>query len=195
MLSKSKFSFLAALLMVAGLSTAQADSMGTLGFADIGAPTVSPGTSINGATIYNIGNLVTTAANSGIFDNIPTQVLGPVSFDVTNGSSLTFGNSVLGNFQSSSITQISNSAGQVSYYIVGNFTGGSFPGATTPNPAPASFTNSFTQTPAGTGSISDSATLSVPPSPTVPEPASIVLVGLGLASVGVVARRKKTATV
>jgi len=191
MFSKSKFSFLAALMLVAGLTTAKADSMGTLGFADIGSPSVSPGTSINGATIYNIGNLVTSAANGGIFDHIPTQVLGPVSFDITNGSSLSFGNSVLGNFQSSSITQLSNSAGQVSYYVVGAFTGGSFTGATTPNPAPASFTISFTQTPANTGSISDSATLSIPPTPSnVPEPSSIVLVGLGLASIGAVARRK-----
>jgi len=192
MISKSKFSFLAALMLVAGLSTAQADSVGTLGFADIGSPSVSPGTSINSATIYNIGNMVTTAAYSGIFDNIPTQILGPASFDITNGSSLIFGNDVLGSFQSSSITQIANSAGSVSFYIVGNFTGGSFTGPTTPNPAPASFTISFTQTPANTGVISDSATLSVlPTTSNVPEPSSIVLVGLGVASVGVAARRRK----
>jgi hypothetical protein len=39
---------------------------------------------------------------------------------------------------------------------------------------------SFTQSPAGTGSISDSASISIPPE-AVPEPSTILLAGVGLA--------------
>ena len=188
--SMLRFSFVAALMLAAGV--ANADSTGSQGFADIGAPSVSPGRDINTATQFTIGSLLTNSSSTGVFAGMPTQSFGSVSFDTTVGSSLSFGNSTFGNFASTSITQLSNSAGQVSYYILGNFTGGSYTGILRPNPAPASFTVSFTQTPANTGAISDSATLSIPPAPSgVPEPSSIVLVGLGLASVGVVARRKK----
>jgi len=193
MIRKFKFAFLAALVVLGGITTSQADSVGSLGFSDIGPPYVRPTNNINTATQFTIGSLVTTTASSGIFAGLPTQILGSQTFDITNPASLSFGNSVLGQFQSTSITEISNSAGQVAFSIIGNFTGGSFTGATTPNPAPADFTISFTQTPAGTGSISDSATMSIPATlAAVPEPASVMLVGLGLVSVGVVGLRRKS---
>ncbi len=191
MLSKSKFAILAALLILGGVSSAQADSAGSVGFADIGPPYVRPTNDINTATQFTIGNLVTTAASSGVFAGLPLQILGSQTFDITNGSSLSFGNSVLGQFQSTSITEISNSAGQVAFSIIGSFTGGSYTGTLNPTPAPAEFTISFTQTPAGSGAISDSATLSIP-SNIVPEPSSIVLVGMGLASVAAVRLRRKS---
>ncbi len=187
--SMLRFSFVAALMLAAGV--ANADSTGSQGFADLGTP-AAVGGNINTATQFTVGSLITNSSSTGVFAGIPTQSFGSVSFDTTVGSSLSFGNSTFGNFASTSITEISNSAGQVSFYVLGNFTGGSYTGTLSPNPAPASFTVSFTQTPAGTGAISDSSTLSIPPVPSgVPEPSSIVLVGLGLASVGVVARRKK----
>ena len=191
MMNHLRASFVAALVVAAGFSAAKADSVGSQGFADLGSP-VAVGGNINTATQFTVGSLITNSASTGVFSGIPTQSFGSVSFDTTVGSSLSFGNSTFGNFASTSITEISNSAGQVSFYVLGNFTGGSYTGTLSPNPAPASFTVSFTQTPAGTGAISDSSTLSIPPVPSgVPEPSSIVLVGLGLASVGVVARRKK----
>ncbi len=190
MMRKGTVSVVAALVLAAGFSAAKADSVGTLGFADIGSPSVSPGTDINAATIFNIGNLNSTGSNSGVFAGIPSQGFGAVSFDTTNPTSLSFGNAVFGSFVSTSITQTSNSAGQVSYFILGDLTGGTYTGTLTPNPAPASFTISFTQTPAGTGAISDSATLAVPAN-TVPEPSAVMLVGLGVVSMGIVARRKR----
>ncbi len=192
MMNHLRASFVAALVVAAGFSAAKADSVGSQGFADLGSP-VAVGGNINTATQFTVGSLITNSASTGVFSGIPTQSFGSVSFDTTVGSSLSFGNSTFGSFQSTSITQISNSAGQVSFYILGSFSGGSYTGTLTPtDPAPASFTISFTQTPAGSGAISDSATLSIPPAPSgVPEPSSIVLVGLGLASVGAVARRKK----
>ena len=57
-------------------------------------------------------------------------------------------------------------------------------------PTAASFTLAFTQTPANTGGISDSATLAIPAG-VVPEPSSITMVGMGLAALGVVGARRK----
>ena len=182
----------AAVVMALSISTTRADSIGSQGLSDIGAPTVSPGTSINTATVFNIGNMVTTGSSDGVFNNLPTQILGAVSFDITNPTSLAFGNATFGFFNSTSITEISNTLGQVSFYVLGDMTGGSYTGTLTPNPAPASFTISFTQTPFNTGAISDSGTLSIPPASAIPEPSSMVLVGLGVASLGALRYRRKS---
>jgi len=191
MISNIRASFVAALVIAASFTAAKADSTGSQGFADLGSPSANTG-NINTATQFTIGSLITNSVSNGVFAGISTQSFGSVSFDTTNPTSLTFGNAIFGTFSSTSITEISNSAGQVSFYVLGNFAGGSYTGTLTPDPAPASFTISFTQTPAGSGAISDSSTLSIPPAPSgVPEPSSIVLVGLGIASVGAVARRKK----
>jgi len=189
-----RVSFAAALMFAA--TVAKADSVGSQGFADLGSPSVSPGADINNATQFTIGSLITNSNSLGVFAGISTQSFGSVTFDTTNPTSLSFGNATFGTFSSTSITQTSNTAGSVSFNILGNFVGGSYTGTLTPNPAPASFTISFTQTPAGTGAISDSSSLSIPPvASSVPEPSSIMLVGLGVVSMGVVARRKKAAVV
>ena len=188
-----RVSFAAALMFAA--TVAKADSVGSQGFADLGSPSANTG-NINTATQFTIGSLITNSNSTGIFAGMPTESFGAVSFDTTNPTSLSFGNATFGTFSSTSITQTSNTAGSVSFNILGNFVGGSYTGTLTPNPAPASFTISFTQTPAGTGAISDSSSLSIPPvASSVPEPSSIMLVGLGVVSMGVVARRKKAAVV
>ena len=195
MISNIRASFVAALVIAASFTAAKADSAGTLGLVDIGTPTVGGG-NIDTATVFNIGNLFTTGSATGVFAGLANQTLGPVSFDTTNPTSLTFGNSTMGTFTSTSITQIANVTGQVSYYIAGNFVGGSYTGTLTPNPAPASFQINFSQVGGPGTAITDSSTLSIPPSPnSVPEPSSIMLVGLGVVSMGVVARRKKAAIV
>jgi hypothetical protein len=82
---------------------------------------------------------------------------------------------------STSIMQFDNTTpGSTSMYILGTYTGGTFDPGTS---GAASFTISWTQTPAGSGGISDSATLSIPPAPPpgrIPEPATLVM---GLTSV------------
>ena len=154
-------------------------STGSQAFADIGAPTVDSG-NINTGTSFTIGNLISTGANAGYFTGLSTQIFGPVAFSPAVGSSLSFGNATFGSFLSTSITEQTNVAGERSFYVLGNYTAGTFDPALAPNPAPASMIVSFTQSPAGTGSISDSASLSIPPE-AVPEPSTILLAGVGLA--------------
>lgn len=154
-------------------------STGSQAFADIGAPSVDSG-NINTATSFTIGNLISTGANAGYFTGLPTQIFGPVAFSPAVGSSLSFGNAAFGSFLSTSITEQTNVAGERSFYVLGNYTAGTFDPALAPNPAPASMIVGFTQSPAGTGSISDSASISIPPA-AVPEPSTILLAGVGLA--------------
>jgi hypothetical protein len=172
-----------ALLLACTVGTAQAASVtGTQAFADIGAPTANTG-DINTSTTFTIGDWVSSASQSGIFT--PTSMpagtnIGPVTFSVGSATSFAITNSVFGTFNSTSITEGLTSPGVVFFYILGNYTPGTVsPGGTL---QPASFTISFTQTPAHTGSISDSGTFSVPPAqnPFVPEPSTLVM---GLTSV------------
>lgn len=174
-----------------------ADSNGSQGFADIGSPSANTG-NINTATTLTIGNMISTGASIGYFSGLPTQIFGPVAFTVATGTSVTFGNAQFGTFTSTSITEQTNVPGERSFYILGSYTPGTFNPALTPNPAPASFTVGFTQSPISSGAISSSATLSIPPA-AVPEPSTLVLAGVGMATVLVVdqgrrhRRRRKAA--
>jgi hypothetical protein len=168
-------------------------SSGSQGFADIGAPSVDSG-NINTGTSFTVGNMISTGASIGYFSGLTTQILGPVTFNSSVGSSLSFGNGTLGTFTSTSITEQTNVPGERSFYISGNFTAGSFNPALTPSPAPASVVIGFTQSPAGTGAISDSATLSIPPA-AVPEPSTIVLATVGMAAAVDADRMRRRGTV
>lgn len=193
MLAVSTFAMLAVLATVASADLVtqsglpdvvlvNGTSTGSQGFADIGAPSVDSG-NINTGTAFTIGNMISTGASVGYFTGLSTQILGPVTFNASVGSSLSFGNGTFGTFTSTSITEQSNSAGERSFYILGSFSAGTFNPALTPNPAPASLIVGFTQSPAGSGAISDSASLSIPPA-AVPEPSTLVLatVGMGVAA-------------
>jgi hypothetical protein len=138
--------------------------------------------------------MISTGASIGYFSGLSTQILGPVTFNASVGSSLSFGNGTLGTFTSTSITEQTNVPGERSFYISGNFTAGSFNPALTPSPAPASVVIGFTQSPAGTGAISDSATLSIPPA-AVPEPSTIVLATVGMAAAVAADRMRRRGTV
>lgn len=153
-------------------------STGSQGFADIGSPSVDSG-NINTGTTFTIGNMISTGASVGYFSGLSTQIFGPIAFNPTVASSISFGNATFGSFLSNSITEQTNAPGERSFLVLGNYTAGTFNPALTPNPAPASMTISFTQTPAGTGAISDSATLSIPPA--VPEPSTALLACVGVA--------------
>jgi len=148
----------------------------TLGLADTGAPTVNTG-NINTATIFNIGDLVSTAAQSGFFVGLPAQTFGAVTFNDTLPGSLAFSSGPFGSFTSTSITEISNVPGAVAFFVLGNYVAGSYDSEVS---GAASFTISFTQTPPSTGGISDSGSFSTPPAPFVPEPTSMALLGIGM---------------
>jgi hypothetical protein len=184
---------LAALLLTLAVGQAQAGSSGTQGFADIGSPSVSPGADINTATTFNIGDLTTTTDQTGVFLGLPTQTFGAVTFTVGSPTSLTISDAAFGSFTSTSITEPVNSPGVVAMYILGNYTGGTFDPTVS---GTASLTISFTQTPAHTGSISDSGSFSIPPAapPGVPEPSSLLMgfIGAGIAGACYLARRKTT---
>jgi hypothetical protein len=186
----TKWSLIAAVILASGFGTAQAAAVGTQGFADIGSPTVDTG-NINSATVFNIGDMVSTGSQMGVFVGMPTQNVGPFSFNDTVGSSMTFGDGVFGTFSSTSILEYANSPGSVSFYVVGSWTPGSYVGGL---PGPASFNLNFNQNPAGTGSISDSGTFSIPPTgvPGVPEPSSLTLALTAVAGAGLfsLARRR-----
>jgi hypothetical protein len=186
--------FAATLLLLAGTQS-QASFVGTQGFADVGSPTANTG-NINTATTLTIGEMLSTSSQSGAFVGLSTQIFGSVSFSTATGAntSLTFGDAAFGTFTSTSLKVAASAPGATSYYILGEFTPGTFSGfGGVTSPQSASITISFTQTPAGSGSISDSATLSVPPSGTIPEPASFAMVVIGLGGVFAVRRFRRRA--
>ncbi len=74
-----------------------------------------------------------------------------------------------------------------SFFILGNYAGG--PVGT--RAVPASFTISFTQNGGPTNSVSASGTLTIPPS-SVPEPASVLMLGMGILTVGGYGLRRRS---
>ncbi len=181
------------------LFAGSASPVGTQGFADLGSPQAGGSTTgnINTATTFKIGDMFTTSSNTGIFSGLGSQNIGAVSFDTTSANSLSFTNTAFGTFTSTSIDEYTNKPGTVAFYVLGTWTPGTYNNNNTTytgGPYDASFTISFTQTPAGAGNaISDSATFSIPPSgnPSVPEPASIVMGLTGLVIGGLAYRRHR----
>jgi hypothetical protein len=182
---------LALLTLLLGLTagSAQAAVVGTQAFADIGSPTADGSTTgnINTATMFELGDMISTGSNTGLFMGMPTQDFGSVSFDTGSATSLMFGNSVFGTFDSTSIVEKVNTPGSVAIYVLGEFTPGT-QGGMSGGPFPSSFTISFTQTPPGGGhAISDSESFSVPPAPppgTVPEASTWAMMLIGFAGLG-----------
>jgi hypothetical protein len=183
---KLKTIALAAMATIAA-TVAQAQT-GTVGFVDISTPSVSPGPSIAGDAIYNIGNLASFSDTTGIFAGMPTEVFGPVSFQPSNGSSFAISDpSIFGSFQSVSITPVTEGADSTTFYILGIYNGGAWDPTVVNDPA--SMIVTFSQNPPGTGGISDSAGFSIPPT-TVPEPGSVALMGAGASALCLLRRRK-----
>jgi len=193
--------FAATLLLLVGAKS-EAAFIGSQSFLDLGQPLAngSPTASIDTASTLTIGDLRTGFSSTGVFVGTPFLTdFGAVTFSTANGanSSFTFGNATFGTFISTTITSIISGNGFQSFFILGNFTPGTaanYGGVTAPQPA--SFTLSFTQTPAGGGAnstISDSGTLSVPPAGAVPEPASFAMVVIGLGGVLAVGRFRRRA--
>lgn len=152
--------------------------MATQALVDFGTPTVDTG-DITTATIFAIGDLVSTDNNTGDLAGLPSQSFGGVSFMPSLGASFSFGDAAFGIFDSSNITEISNVNHAVAFYILGNWTPGTF-GGVTPGSYAGSVTLTFNQT---GGTISDSASFAVPPSG-IPEAPTWAMLGLGFAGLG-----------
>jgi hypothetical protein len=162
---------------------------GTVGFTEIGTPSVTPGTDINGATTFTIGDLASFGNTTGVFTGMANQTYGAVTFNPSVGNSLSFGTTAFGNFTSTSIQMITSSIGFVSIHVLGNYNGGTFDPTIVNDPSSVDI--SFTQDPIHTGGISDNSVLSIPPSTPTPEPGSLALLGLGASALCVRLRRRK----
>jgi hypothetical protein len=187
---------LAAALLAGTCFGAGAATIGSQGFGDIAGPLAdgSPTGDINTATSFTIGDLYSNLSQDGIFSGMPGQDLGSVSFSTQSGASMTFGNSVFGTFQSTSMTVGATDRGIVSFNVMGDWTPGVQGGLA--GRREASFTFSLTQTQAHTGSLSFSGTFSTTDNLVVPEPSTWAMtlagfVGLGIA--GSLASRKPAA--
>ena len=187
---KSSILLAATVVALSSLATSAraAFSAGSQGFADTGNPTVNAA-DINNATSFLLGTVVTNESRTGDFLQLAPQTLvadGPLT--LTNPSLFTLSNAAFGLFQATSVVEVGPSNDSIrSFEVRGVFTGGTaFGSPSTPTQAVAAL--SFTQVGGPNGAISGSLTLSA-----VPEPASMAMVGLGLAGVGGLALRRRSA--
>jgi hypothetical protein len=179
--------------MAIAVTTVGHAQTGTIGLGDITTPSVTPGTDINGATTFTIGDLASFSDTTGVFAGMQSQTFGPVTFNPSLNHSFSFNSPVFGAFTSTSITLETSTEGFVSIDILGDYTSGSIdPGIVND---PASVDYSFTQNPSVVGGISDSGELSIgqlPIPPTsVPEPGSLVLAAVGVGALSMHLRRRK----
>jgi hypothetical protein len=191
-------SLLSALAICQSLTTGvQAATIGSQGFVSLGTITADPTADITTARDFTLGDVVTNASNTGIFSGMPSQAFGSISFEPGIDTSFMFGNSVFGNFASTSITKTLGPFDTVIFTEMGDWTPGTYCAGTgcplTGGPFLAAFTANLTQT-GGTGNaISGSftfATTNETPSE-IPLPATLPLMGSVLGLVGLQAGWRK----
>lgn len=188
---------LALLALIPGMALAQTVPTGTQAFADLGIPMAngSPTGNILTATQFTIGDLVSTAAQSGVFTGMPLQSFGEITFNIAKRNSFDFKDGTFGEFRSTFIDPTVTGT-SITFFMVGNWTPGT-QGKVAGGSFPSDLTISFTQTPAGNGVLSDSATFSTPSAvgTSVPAPEDFfavnTLLGAGLAGVYYFTRRRK----
>jgi len=155
-------------------------------FGDLGVNETngSPSGNINAAATFTVGELVSTGNQLGVFVGMPRQFFNPFTFNITDPTSLAFGNGIFGHYASTSITEIEIRPTAVAFDVVGEWTPGSFFHGVGHGPFEAAYTISFTQT-VSHGIISSSSSFATPTT-VIPEPPSFVLVLTGLAAAVVI---------
>ena len=187
------FSLSVGAICLALATAVHATTIDSQGFADIGSATAngSPTGNINTATTFTIGNFISTTSHTGVFAGMPTQSFPSFSFNITNPTSLTFGNSVFGTFASIAITVVTNTPGFLNISVMGGWTPGTF-GGVIGGPFASTLTFTFTQNPSHSGAIGASAVFAA----AIPEPPTVVMGLTGLAVGGMIygLRRRRRAT-
>jgi len=180
-----------AVLALAVVTAAQAtpSPVGSIGFADIGSPAVSPGDDITTASIYNIGELLNLTDGTRDFAGLNVNLFGSVSFDINNPTSFSFSNPTFGSFNSTVIDLYSQGVNSITYDILGSYNSGTFDGGTIVD-VPASFLITFSQVGGPGKNIADSATFSIPPVAPAPEPTTLAMSAVG-GLMGLVAYRRR----
>ncbi|WP_165246092.1 PEP-CTERM sorting domain-containing protein [Paludisphaera soli] len=183
-------------LAVATSSVKAAEVNGQLVIGVLG-PITSTGTDLSSPTaVISLPTIQATQAGTGDFSAItagttidPTGASIDVALAAAGfGFALSDGN---GTFVADLGVIVTQNANFLNLYVEGLY---SPAGVVTGDPGRASLNISLTFTPnaSGTGGVySFSGTLNAPPTPIIPEPSSIALAGIGLASAGLFGLRKR----
>jgi hypothetical protein len=175
-----------ALLTLASVSAQAASLNGGLPMASFGKVTnTGADLSVGSSPVVTAANTQVNGPGDGDFSGVALGALfGPNTVDTTNLSSFTLSNATYGSFSATNGSIISQKADFLDVFYVGFFTGiGGIPSG------PASVRVSINLS---GKTYSEAITLHAPPA-VVPEPASAVMAGLGVLSIGLLSVRRKRA--
>lgn len=151
-----------------------------------------PFTDVDTTTSFNLANQVFTGSAVDDFTlvSVPSPIMAPATFDFVAGTGFDFSDAAFGAFVATSVVDLPNAQdGFREFNVVGTFT----PGTAWDNAGQVLSANmrwSLTQTGGSNDSTSISGTFHSP-AQTIPEPASLGLMGLGLAAASFVIRRRR----
>jgi hypothetical protein len=179
-----RYALAAGALFMLAAAPAQADTIvGSMPLSSFGVSSTSNNLSAPGVVISATDSVVSTTG-TGDFSSIPLlESFGPTTLDTNDLLSFSFSSATYGTFTTESGVIITQNSGFLNVYLLGTFSAPGF------DDSPASVQVTYTSSPGG--SVSGGFTINAPPAPLVPEPASIAMAGIGLATVGLVRTLRK----